>query len=54
MPPLPFQESLTVDWTFTDLDERYRMLLANGVLIHFPARPRTAPQTCACGSPSLS
>ena len=32
-------ESLTVDWTITDLGERYRTLLSNGALVHFPDPP---------------
>ncbi len=32
--PKAWDESLTIDWDFTDTGERYRMLLSNGVLIH--------------------
>ena len=34
--PRAWTEQLTIDWHLTDLDEHYRMLLSNGVLIHFP------------------
>ena len=29
-------EHLTIDWHFSDLDQRYRMSLSNGVLVHYP------------------
>ncbi|MEV0585494.1 alkyl sulfatase dimerization domain-containing protein [Nonomuraea sp. NPDC050310] len=32
--PRAWHEQATVDWTFTDLDESYRMRLSNGVLWH--------------------
>ncbi|MFL6225201.1 MAG: alkyl sulfatase C-terminal domain-containing protein [Actinomycetes bacterium] len=31
-----WSEHLTIDWHFTDLGERYRMALSNGVLVHYP------------------
>ena len=27
---------MTIDWHLTDLDQRYRMSLSNGVPIHYP------------------
>jgi alkyl sulfatase BDS1-like metallo-beta-lactamase superfamily hydrolase len=36
--PKAWSEHLTIDWHFTDLGERYRMALSNGVLVH--ADPR--------------
>jgi alkyl sulfatase BDS1-like metallo-beta-lactamase superfamily hydrolase len=33
--PAAWAERLTIDWHFTDLDERYRMTLSNGALIHY-------------------
>jgi alkyl sulfatase BDS1-like metallo-beta-lactamase superfamily hydrolase len=32
--PRAWQHSLTLDWDLTDLRERYRMTLHNGVLVH--------------------
>jgi alkyl sulfatase BDS1-like metallo-beta-lactamase superfamily hydrolase len=32
--PRAWAETLTVDWHFTDTDERYRLTLRNGVLVH--------------------
>jgi Alkyl sulfatase C-terminal len=34
--PKAWTEHLTIDWHFTDLGERYRMSLSNGVLVHYP------------------
>ena len=34
--PRAWTEHLTIDWQLTDVDERYRMELSNGVLIHYP------------------
>jgi len=33
--PKAWSEQLTIDWHLTDLGERYRMTLANGVLVHY-------------------
>jgi alkyl sulfatase BDS1-like metallo-beta-lactamase superfamily hydrolase len=33
--PKAWSEHLTIDWHFTDLDQRYRMSLSNGVLVHY-------------------
>ena len=33
--PKAWSETVTIDWHFTDLGERYRMSLANGVLVHY-------------------
>jgi alkyl sulfatase BDS1-like metallo-beta-lactamase superfamily hydrolase len=33
--PKAWSETVTIDWHFTDLDQRYRMSLANGVLVHY-------------------
>ena len=37
--PKAWSERITIDWSFTDLDERYRMTLSNGALIHAPRVP---------------
>jgi linear primary-alkylsulfatase len=34
--PKAWSEHLTIDWHFSDLDQRYRMSLSNGVLVHYP------------------
>ena len=34
--PKAWSESMTIDWHVTDLGERYRMSLSNGVLVHYP------------------
>ncbi|WTX26893.1 MBL fold metallo-hydrolase [Streptomyces sp. NBC_00656] len=34
--PKAWDRTLTLHWHFTDLGESYRMILRNGVLIHFP------------------
>ena len=34
--PKAWSEHLTIDWHFTDLDQRYRMTLSNGALVHYP------------------
>jgi len=34
--PRAWDERLTIDWTFTDLGQRVRMSLSNGVLVHAP------------------
>ncbi len=34
--PKAWDVQVTIDWVFTDLDERVRMTLANGVLVHGP------------------
>ena len=34
--PKAWDLHVTIDWVFTDLDERVRMTLANGVLVHGP------------------
>jgi alkyl sulfatase BDS1-like metallo-beta-lactamase superfamily hydrolase len=31
-----YSEHLTIDWHLSDLGERYRMTLSNGVLVHCP------------------
>jgi alkyl sulfatase BDS1-like metallo-beta-lactamase superfamily hydrolase len=36
--PKAWSEELSIEWSFTDLEERYRMELSNGVLIHRPVR----------------
>jgi alkyl sulfatase BDS1-like metallo-beta-lactamase superfamily hydrolase len=42
--PRAWDLSLTLDWEFTDLGERYRMTLSNGALTHGPLDgARTAP-----------
>jgi alkyl sulfatase BDS1-like metallo-beta-lactamase superfamily hydrolase len=33
--PKAWSETMTIDWHFTDLGERYRMSLSNGVLVHY-------------------
>jgi alkyl sulfatase BDS1-like metallo-beta-lactamase superfamily hydrolase len=33
--PKAWSEHLTIDWQLTDLGERYRMTLSNGVLVHY-------------------
>jgi alkyl sulfatase BDS1-like metallo-beta-lactamase superfamily hydrolase len=33
--PKAWSEHLTIDWHFSDLGERYRMSLSNGVLVHY-------------------
>ena len=33
--PKAWSEHLTIDWHFSDLDQRYRMSLSNGVLVHY-------------------
>jgi len=39
--PRAWDEQLTIDWVFTDLDQRFRTTLSNGVLSH-TSRPRSA------------
>jgi alkyl sulfatase BDS1-like metallo-beta-lactamase superfamily hydrolase len=34
--PKAWSEQLTIDWHLSDLGERYRMTLSNGVLVHYP------------------
>jgi Alkyl sulfatase C-terminal len=34
--PKAWSETMTIDWHLTDLGERYRMTLSNGVLVHYP------------------
>jgi alkyl sulfatase BDS1-like metallo-beta-lactamase superfamily hydrolase len=36
--PKAWSEELSIEWSFTDLGERYRMELSNGALIHRPVR----------------
>jgi alkyl sulfatase BDS1-like metallo-beta-lactamase superfamily hydrolase len=33
--PKAWSDHLTIDWHVTDLGERYRMTLSNGVLVHY-------------------
>jgi len=41
--PRAWSERLTIDWHVTDLDEHHRMMLTNGVLIHYPDPERGEP-----------
>jgi alkyl sulfatase BDS1-like metallo-beta-lactamase superfamily hydrolase len=34
--PKAWSETMTIDWHLTDIGERYRMTLSNGVLVHYP------------------
>ena len=36
--PRAWDESASIRWQFTDVDQTYRMELSNGVLIHYPTR----------------
>jgi alkyl sulfatase BDS1-like metallo-beta-lactamase superfamily hydrolase len=36
--PKAWSERLSISWEVTDTDERYRMELSNGALVHFPVR----------------
>ena len=57
--PKAWSEHLTIDWHFTDLDQRYRMSLSNGVLVHYqnpgpgaPISPSPSPRrNCSACSP---
>jgi alkyl sulfatase BDS1-like metallo-beta-lactamase superfamily hydrolase len=52
--PKAWSEQLTIDWHFTDLGERYRMSLANGVLVHHPnPRPGDADLSFTLTKPQL-
>jgi alkyl sulfatase BDS1-like metallo-beta-lactamase superfamily hydrolase len=43
--PKAWSETVTIDWNFTDLGERYRMSLANGVLVHYSRPPLPASRS---------
>jgi alkyl sulfatase BDS1-like metallo-beta-lactamase superfamily hydrolase len=49
--PKAWSETMTIDWHFTDLGERYRMSLSNGVLVHYQDPDRATPIS-ASPSPS--
>jgi len=53
--PKAWSEHLTIGWHVTDGDERYRMELSNGVLIHYPVTdaPREADLTVTLTKPQL-
>ena len=52
--PKAWNEPLSINWNFSDRDERYRMELSNGVLIHFPtAKAREADLTVTLTHPQL-
>ena len=52
--PRAWDDVLLVDWVLTDEDQRYRMELSNGVLIHFPtARERPADLVVHLTRPQL-
>ena len=45
---------MTIDWHLTDLDQRYRMSLSNGVLVHYPnLGPGDADQAFTLTKPQL-
>jgi alkyl sulfatase BDS1-like metallo-beta-lactamase superfamily hydrolase len=52
--PKAWSEHLTIDWHLTDLGERYRMTLSNGVLVHYPnPGPGTADLAFTLTKPQL-
>ena len=52
--PKAWSEHLTIDWHRTDLGERYRMTLSNGVLVHYPnPGPGTADLAFTLTKPQL-
>jgi alkyl sulfatase BDS1-like metallo-beta-lactamase superfamily hydrolase len=52
--PRAWGEALTIDWDFTDEKARYRMVLSNGALIHWPdPGPGDADLTLTLTRPAL-
>ena len=52
--PKAWRERLTINWHVTDADERYRMELSSGALIHYPtAENHTADLTVTLTKPQL-
>jgi alkyl sulfatase BDS1-like metallo-beta-lactamase superfamily hydrolase len=52
--PKAWSEHLTINWHFTDSDDKYRMELSNGALIHYPTdQPRPADLTVTLTKPLM-